>query len=105
MNRRGFLTGAIATPLIIPAAKLEWTNTIIRRPKVVDRVIPFQLEIHIPDPISLDVYTTQIEQKKTYTAHLLNVNTGEETVETGYADSKRAKELLSFINKITCKYG
>ena len=35
MNRRGFLTGVIAAPLIIPSAKLEWTNTLIRRPETI----------------------------------------------------------------------
>ena len=32
MNRRGFLLGALATPLIVPSVKLELTNTLIRRP-------------------------------------------------------------------------
>lgn len=34
MNRREFLTGALATPLIIPSANLTWTNSLIRRAEV-----------------------------------------------------------------------
>lgn len=32
IDRRKFLAGMVATPLIIPAARLELTNTLIRRP-------------------------------------------------------------------------